>query len=46
MKGVYQSPDNYFLQSVQEKLLRNTSYRFDSGGKPSDIPKLSYDQFI
>lgn len=45
MKGVYSSPDelgNYYISS---SLFSNTLYEYDSGGKPSDIPSLSYKEF-
>lgn len=31
---------------MHEALLKQTEYRFDSGGKPAEIPKLSYEEFI
>ncbi len=45
MKGAYSSPDNLMYKVLQENLFPDTVYRFDSGGNPADIPRLTYDDF-
>lgn len=46
MKGSYSSPVSVLLRSVDEVLFKDNIYRFDSGGKPEEIVKLSRDEFI
>lgn len=43
MKGVYENPDNLYMESVQSLLLHGTPYQKDSGGKPMDIPSLTHE---
>ncbi|HUH66179.1 MAG TPA: insulinase family protein, partial [Syntrophales bacterium] len=45
MKGVYSSPDSLMYKAVQQHLYPDTTYSFDSGGDPDDIPLLTYEQF-
>lgn len=45
MKGVYSSPDQIMSESISKALFPTSSYRFDSGGDPAEIPNLSYQQF-
>ncbi len=45
MKGVYSSADSLLLERSQQVLFPDTTYGFDSGGNPADIPTLSYQQF-
>ncbi len=44
MKGVMQSPDNLFLETLQKNMYKDSPYHYCSGGLPSAIPKLSYDE--
>jgi len=46
MKGAYSSPDNLMYKAIQEHLFPDTVYRFDSGGEPEEIVKLTYDEFV
>lgn len=46
MKGTYSSPVSILLRSVDELLFKDNIYRFDSGGKPEEIVKLSRDEFL
>lgn len=46
MKGAYSSPVSILLRGVDEMLFKDNIYRFDSGGKPEEIVKLSRDEFI
>lgn len=46
MKGAYSSPVAVLLRSVDELLFKDNIYRFDSGGKPEEIVKLSREEFI
>lgn len=45
MKGVYSSPDSVYYRLVQQSLFPENSYRHDSGGDPTQIPQLTYDEF-
>lgn len=42
MKGVYIQPDTHLWRKLHETLLDQTLYRFDSGGDPLHIPKLTH----
>jgi len=44
MKGAMSSPDQVMVRSMLEALYPETTYRFNSGGDPKEIPRLSYDQ--
>ena len=44
MKGVMQTPDNLFVENLQKTLYKDNPYYFSSGGLPSHIPKLSYEE--
>lgn len=45
MKGVYSSPDSILSEQSQQALFPDTTYGLDSGGNPSVIPQLTFDQF-
>lgn len=45
MKGVYSSPESILFQELDAQLCPDTAYRHDSGGKPSAIPSLTYDEY-
>ncbi|MCP4424352.1 MAG: peptidase M16 [Chloroflexi bacterium] len=45
MKGVYSSPDNVFYRYNQHSLFPDNAYGHDSGGDPTVIPDLTYEQF-
>jgi Zn-dependent M16 (insulinase) family peptidase len=40
MKGVYSSPDSLLAEYSQQSLFPDTTYGFDSGGRPEEIPSL------
>lgn len=44
MKGVYANPNTHLWQKLHEKLLCDTLYSVDSGGKPDIIPSLTHEQ--
>ena len=46
MKGAYSSPDELLTQLCDEALFPDTCYGQDSGGTPSKIPDLTYEQFL
>lgn len=46
MKGAYSSPERLMSEYSQHTLFPDTPYGIDSGGRPQDIPRLSYEQFI
>lgn len=45
MKGAYSSPDQAFGRYNQRSLFEGHVYGRDSGGDPSQIPDLTYEQF-
>ena len=45
MKGVYSSPDSLLYRFSQRELFPDIPYSYDSGGDPSVIPQLTYEQF-
>ena len=46
MKGAYADPDSALTDGTISGLLADTPYRFDAGGDPAIIPKLSYQEFL
>ena len=44
MKGAMSSPDQVMGRSILAALYPDTTYRFNSGGDPREIPRLTYDQ--
>ena len=45
MKGVYSSADSANMRAVQRALFPDMTYSVDSGGDPTVIPELTYDEF-
>jgi len=45
MKGVYSSPDSLLMRESQRSLFPDNTYGVDSGGDPTKIPDLSFEQF-
>jgi Zn-dependent M16 (insulinase) family peptidase len=45
MKGAYSSPDSVINRLSERVLFPETPYGFDSGGDPTAIPDLTYDEF-
>ncbi|KAM1030872.1 hypothetical protein FF1_034665 [Malus domestica] len=45
MKGVYSQPDNILGRTAQQALFPDNTYGVDSGGDPTVIPKLTFDEF-
>ncbi len=45
MKGVYSDPENVLARYVQASVLPDTVYGVDSGGDPTVIPSLTFEQF-
>ena len=43
MKGAMSSPDQVMMRSLLNALFPSTTYRFNSGGDPVVIPRLTYD---
>jgi presequence protease len=46
MKGAMSSPDQVMIRSILKALYPSTTYRFNSGGDPAEIPSLSYEQLL
>ena len=44
MKGAMSSPDQVMSRSLLNALFAETTYRFNSGGDPTAIPSLTWDQ--
>ncbi len=46
MKGAESSADSLIYDMMMNNVLKGTCYQYDSGGRPSDIVKLTYDEYI
>lgn len=46
MKGSMSSPETRLWHHLNEKLLPDTPYAFNSGGDPKDIPSLTYQELL
>ncbi len=46
MKGALSDPESVLYDELSAALFPDTAYRFESGGKPSAIPTLSYEEFL
>lgn len=46
MKGAFSSPDDLLDREVMNSLFPDTSYGTESGGDPTVIPELTYDDFL
>lgn len=46
MKGEYASENTIIISELKKLLFLGTSAQRDSGGKPDQIPELSYEQFV
>ncbi|MCP4407251.1 MAG: peptidase M16 [Gammaproteobacteria bacterium] len=44
MKGAMSAPERQVWQTLQSNLFPTITYHYNSGGEPSDIPKLSHEQ--
>ncbi|MDX1708871.1 MAG: insulinase family protein, partial [Desulfobacterales bacterium] len=44
MKGAMSSPDQVMVRSIQKELYPSTTYHYNSGGDPAEIPSLTYKQ--
>ncbi|MFP3980709.1 MAG: insulinase family protein [Desulfobacterales bacterium] len=46
MKGAMSSPDQVMARSLLNALYPDTTYSYNSGGEPEEIPKLTHDQLV
>ncbi len=46
MKGAYSSVDDIEYEYMSKLLYRGTPYAYDSGGDPTKIPDLTYEEFV
>lgn len=46
MKGDYSSPECVLDDVIRKALYPDTAYRFDSGGCPDEIPRLTYQAYL
>ena len=46
MKGAMSSVSSQLWQTLSKYLFPTTTYHYNSGGEPIDIPKLSYEQLV
>lgn len=46
MKGAMSSPDQVMARSLLNALYPDTTYCFNSGGQPEDIPKLTHEDLL
>ncbi len=45
MKGVFSSPENLLDRHLAHALFPDTTYGYESGGDPEEIPDLTYEEF-
>ena len=45
MKGVYSDPDSILESSILSNLFSGTNYEYESGGNPSEIINLTFEEF-
>lgn len=45
MKGAYSSPEGVLYKAIKESLFPDNAYQHDSGGDPTVMPNLTYEQF-
>ncbi|QUH27550.1 insulinase family protein [Vallitalea guaymasensis] len=46
MKGAFSSPEQVLFRKIQQSLLPDTPYAYESGGDPDYIPELTNEQFL
>lgn len=46
MKGVFSSPDDVLEREMMNSLYPETTYGYESGGDPDNIPDLTYDDYL
>ena len=46
MKGALSDPDSVLYNTLSAALFPDTAYAFESGGDPTAIPELTYEQFL
>lgn len=46
MKGAYSSADKILDNTIKSSLFPDNQYKYDSGGNPDSIPKLTYEEFL
>ncbi|MBE6014038.1 MAG: insulinase family protein [Lachnospiraceae bacterium] len=46
MQGAFSSPEGSLEREILNSLFPDTTYAFESGGDPDDIPKLTYKDFL
>lgn len=46
MKGAFSSPDDVLSRAILNSLFPDTTYQYESGGDPLDIPNLTYEMFL
>jgi len=46
MKGAYSSPDSLLADYSQQSIFPDSTYGFDAGGNPEEIPDLTYEDFV
>lgn len=46
MKGAFSNPDSVLESRTMHALYKDTTYAHESGGLPSDIPSLSFEDFL
>ncbi len=46
MKGAFSSPKDVLEREMMNALYPDTTYGYESGGDPEDIPSLTYEQFL
>lgn len=46
MKGAFSSPDDMISRKIRASLFPDTTYAYESGGDPDQIPNLTYEEYL
>lgn len=46
MKGNYSKPGTILNRTIAQSLFPDTTYKYESGGHPDEIPNLTYEKFV
>lgn len=46
MKGAFSDPDTVVMSKAMANLFPDSSYGYESGGEPTHIPELSYEEYL
>ncbi|OMH78472.1 Mitochondrial presequence protease, partial [Zancudomyces culisetae] len=46
MKGVFSDADNVLQSKGDQSFFKGTTYQYESGGEPMEVPKLGYEELV